>query len=54
MKVALKTIVFIIAWTLSFCCANALLHGTMSTYSLIMNAFGFILGILWLYGSVMD
>jgi hypothetical protein len=54
MKNVVKTILFIIAWLLSFTCGiylyGAIFMGSgMSDIDMIMNGCGFILSMLWLW-----
>ena len=57
MKNVVKTIIFVIAWMLSFTCGiylfGAIFIGTpLSVIDAIMNGCGFTLGMLWLWFNV--
>lgn len=54
MKAFIKTVIFIVAWLLSFFCGiylfGAIFMGTpLSAMDAIMNACGFVLSMLWMW-----
>ena len=53
MKAFVKTIIFIIAWVLSFTCGiyllGAIMGNAMPVLDIVMTACGFTLAVLWMW-----